>query len=114
MSLADHKAHAPTPASVRVGVITVSDTRTLENDTSGGYIADRMAEAGHRLAARTIVIDSELQIRAHASGGRVAPEKRRYEPTGHVRPERRCSRYVKASTTNENASRSAAVRPARA
>jgi len=49
---------------INVAVLTVSDTRTLETDTSGGYIADRMAEAGHRIAARAIVIDSELKIRA--------------------------------------------------
>jgi molybdopterin adenylyltransferase len=49
---------------INVAVLTVSDSRTLETDTSGGYIADRMAEAGHRIAARAIVIDSELKIRA--------------------------------------------------
>jgi molybdenum cofactor biosynthesis protein B len=49
---------------VNVAVLTVSDTRTIENDTSGGYIVQRMTEAGHRIAAHTIVIDSELKIRA--------------------------------------------------
>jgi len=49
---------------VNVAVLTVSDTRTLENDTSGGYIVQRMTEVGHRIAAHTIVIDSELKIRA--------------------------------------------------
>jgi molybdenum cofactor biosynthesis protein B len=49
---------------VDVAVLTVSDTRTADNDTSGAYIADRLADAGHRIAARTIVKDSELQIRA--------------------------------------------------
>ncbi len=49
---------------VNIAVLTVSDTRTIETDTSGKYIADRMTEVGHTIAARTIVIDSELQIRA--------------------------------------------------
>jgi len=49
---------------VNVAVLTVSDTRTLENDTSGQLIVDRLTEVGHRIAAREIVIDSELQIRA--------------------------------------------------
>lgn len=50
--------------AINIAVLTVSDTRTLETDTSGGYIAERMAAAGHRIAARAIVIDSELLIRA--------------------------------------------------
>jgi molybdenum cofactor biosynthesis protein B len=49
---------------VNIAVLTVSDTRTFETDTSGGYIVSRMTEVGHRIAARAIVIDSELQIRA--------------------------------------------------
>ena len=49
---------------VNVAVLTVSDTRTLANDTSGSYIADRLTEVGHRIAARTIVKDGELAIRA--------------------------------------------------
>jgi molybdenum cofactor biosynthesis protein B len=49
---------------IHIAVLTVSDTRTLETDTSGGYIVDRMTAAGHRIAARAIVIDSELLIRA--------------------------------------------------
>jgi len=49
---------------VHVAVLTVSDTRTVADDTSGGYIAQRMAEVGHRVVAHVIVKDSELQIRA--------------------------------------------------
>lgn len=50
--------------SINIAVLTVSDTRTVETDTSGGYIVERMTAAGHRIAARQIVIDSELLIRA--------------------------------------------------
>ena len=49
---------------VHVAVLTVSDTRTLENDTSGAYIADRLAAEGHTIVARAIVKDVETQIRA--------------------------------------------------
>ena len=49
---------------VNVAVLTVSDTRTLETDTSGQLIVDRLTEVGHRIAAREIVIDSELKLRA--------------------------------------------------
>jgi molybdenum cofactor biosynthesis protein B len=49
---------------VNVAVLTVSDSRTLETDTSGKLIVDRLTEAGHRIVAREIVIDSETIIRA--------------------------------------------------
>jgi len=49
---------------INVAVLTVSDTRTIENDTSGAYIADRMKEVGHTIAARAIVKDTETGIRA--------------------------------------------------
>jgi molybdenum cofactor biosynthesis protein B len=38
-------------------VITVSDTRTLETDTGGARIAERLAEAGHPVVSREIVAD---------------------------------------------------------
>ncbi len=49
---------------VNIAVLTVSDTRTLETDTSGKLIEDRMREAGHHVVTRQVVVDSELQIRA--------------------------------------------------
>src|SRR5258706_5844037 len=52
---------------VNIAVLTVSDTRTAENDTSGNYIADRFSDAGHRIAARAIVKDTEAGIRAQLS-----------------------------------------------
>jgi molybdenum cofactor biosynthesis protein B len=38
-------------------VITVSDTRTLETDTGGARIAERLSEAGHPVVSREIVPD---------------------------------------------------------
>ena len=52
--------------SVGVAVMTVSDTRTLETDTSGGYLAAAIEAEGHRLAGRVIVADDAAQIRAMA------------------------------------------------
>ena len=49
---------------VNVAILTVSDTRTIETDTSGTLIADRLTEVGHRIVARAIVKDGELVIRA--------------------------------------------------
>ncbi len=49
---------------VRIAVMTVSDTRTASNDTSGDTLAARIAGAGHVLAARTIVLDDRERIAA--------------------------------------------------
>lgn len=46
---------------VRVAVLTVSDTRTFETDTSGGTVVERLEGAGHVVAARRIVPD-ELEL----------------------------------------------------
>lgn len=51
---------------VRIALLTVSDTRTLESDSSGGYLAGAIEGAGHVLAARAIVPDDVAQIRAAA------------------------------------------------
>ena len=42
---------------VNIAVLTVSDTRTSANDTSGDALAERIARAGHRVAARAIERD---------------------------------------------------------
>ncbi|MSP93775.1 MAG: molybdenum cofactor biosynthesis protein B [Alphaproteobacteria bacterium] len=47
---------------VRIAVMTVSDTRTRENDTSGDTLEARIKEAGHIIADRAIVHDEEKQI----------------------------------------------------
>lgn len=42
---------------INIAVLTVSDTRTAENDTSGDILAARITDAGHNLAARLILKD---------------------------------------------------------
>lgn len=45
-------------------VLTVSDTRTAANDSSGDYLAAALTEAGHRLHARTLLPDDRYRLRA--------------------------------------------------
>jgi molybdenum cofactor biosynthesis protein B len=49
---------------VRVAVLSVSDTRDAETDTSGKILCERIIAAGHELAARDIVRDERIAIRA--------------------------------------------------
>jgi len=48
---------------VRIAVLTVSDTRDEESDTSGHVLAERIVGAGHELADKGIVKDDVAQIR---------------------------------------------------
>ena len=48
-------------------VLTVSDTRTAANDTSGDYLCAALATAGHRLHARAIAEDDRYRLRAIVS-----------------------------------------------
>ncbi len=42
---------------IRIAVVTMSDTRTPETDTSGQVLVDRLTQAGHTLARRHIIKD---------------------------------------------------------
>ncbi len=48
---------------LNVAVLTVSDTRDLATDTSGGLLVERLTGAGHNLAGRAIVRDEVAAIR---------------------------------------------------
>jgi molybdenum cofactor biosynthesis protein B len=50
-----------------IAVLTVSDTRNEETDTSGRYLARALTEAGHQLADKQIVTDDPYKIRAIVS-----------------------------------------------
>ncbi|HQF31909.1 MAG TPA: molybdenum cofactor biosynthesis protein B [Hyphomicrobiales bacterium] len=58
----------------RIAVLTVSDTRTLDNDKSGRTLEDRLTEAGHILAERAIVKDDVEAIRAKVKGWIDSPD----------------------------------------
>lgn len=49
---------------LNIAVLTVSDTRTRENDTSGDLLQERLETAGHKLAARVILADDVEKLRA--------------------------------------------------
>ena len=52
---------------LNIAVLTVSDTRNFDNDTSGQTLVDRLISAGHTLGDRDLVIDDIYQIRAKLS-----------------------------------------------
>jgi molybdenum cofactor biosynthesis protein B len=53
---------------VHIAVLTISDTRTAENDTSGDTLAGRIEAAGHHVACRAIARDDADAIAAHLRG----------------------------------------------
>lgn len=67
---------------LNVAVLTVSDSRTLEQDTSGQYLADSLQEAGHNLADRQLITDDIYKIRAVISGWIADPEVHAVITTG--------------------------------
>lgn len=52
---------------LNIAVLTVSDTRTEDNDTSGGALVERLQQAGHRLAEKCIEPDDIYRLRATVS-----------------------------------------------
>ncbi|MBV4490363.1 molybdenum cofactor biosynthesis protein B [Pseudomonas oryzicola] len=52
---------------LNIAVLTVSDTRTYDNDTSGELLASRALEVGHRLVARALLKDDLYKIRAQVA-----------------------------------------------
>lgn len=52
---------------VNIALLTISDTRTSETDTSGRLLKDRVTETGHSVIAQQIVPDDIYQIRAIVS-----------------------------------------------
>jgi molybdenum cofactor biosynthesis protein B len=61
-SVQQHRDEAP--PSVACAVLTVSDTRTLENDRSGDLIIELLEAAGHRVAGRSIAPDEPARVEA--------------------------------------------------
>ena len=67
-----HDATAPR-RFVKIAVLTVSDTRSLDTDTSGAYLQQALEEEGHQLADRKLVIDDVYQMRAIVSDWIASP-----------------------------------------
>ncbi len=68
--------------ALNCAVLTVSDSRTLKEDTSGALLAELIAEDGHVLADRTLVRDDVYQVRAVVSGWIADPEVQIIVSTG--------------------------------
>lgn len=63
----EHKHHAP--RSVDCLIITCSDTRTPDTDTSGQLIQNLLTEKGHKIAAYHLVKDEPAEIKARITEG---------------------------------------------
>jgi molybdopterin adenylyltransferase len=67
---------------INIAVLTVSDSRTEADDTSGGYLVNAVRESGHRVAEKRIVPDDIYRIRAVVSGWIADPEVNAVITTG--------------------------------
>jgi molybdenum cofactor biosynthesis protein B len=65
-----------------IAVLTVSDTRTEDNDLSGNTLVERLTEAGHRAADKRIVPDDIYRIRAAVSAWIADPDIQAVITTG--------------------------------
>lgn len=60
-------SHVAEPIALNLCVLTVSDSRTLAEDSSGDYLISALQEAGHRLAERALLPDDRYRLRATVS-----------------------------------------------
>ena len=61
---AETEAHI---APVAIAILTLSDTRTLADDSSGNFLAQAVTRAGHKLVERALLADDRYQIRSKIS-----------------------------------------------
>jgi molybdenum cofactor biosynthesis protein B len=59
---------------LQIAVLTISDTRTEADDSSGKTLTERITEAGHQVAEKKIVADDIYQIRAVVSAWIANPQ----------------------------------------
>ncbi len=52
---------------IKIAILTVSDSRTAADDTSGNVLVERLTEAGHSLAEKLILADDKYKIREAVS-----------------------------------------------
>jgi len=76
--MAESRAFIP----LNIAVLTISDSRTESDDTSGGYLVKALEETGHRLAEKRIVPDDIYQIRAAVSTWIADPQVNAVVTTG--------------------------------
>lgn len=73
---------AATFTPINIAILTVSDSRTLAEDTSGQYLVDQLQAAGHNLADRELIKDDIYQIRAVLSRWIANPDVQAVITTG--------------------------------
>ena len=61
MSIDRRKSFIP----IRIALLTVSDTRSLADDKSGSFLAERIETSGHHVISRKLVRDDRKEIRSH-------------------------------------------------
>jgi molybdenum cofactor biosynthesis protein B len=79
-SIEEHRREAP--REVATAVVTVSDTRTLEDDTGGRLIVELLEGAGHPVVSRVIVKDEPAEIAEALESAASRPEVRAVIVTG--------------------------------
>ena len=67
MGVHEHKKEAP--KSITLGIIIVSSTRALENDTSGQWICEQAEKKGHTILFHQVIPDDAAQIEATLRDG---------------------------------------------
>lgn len=67
---------------LRIAVLTVSDTRTIETDTSGAALSERLQAAGHKLADRKLIRDDIPKIRSIVQSWIASPDVEAVITTG--------------------------------
>ena len=67
MGIKTHRAKAP--QKIKLGILSISTTRTLENDKSGHWIAKRAKKEGHTIAFHQVVTDDLQIIRTAVENG---------------------------------------------
>lgn len=68
--------------ALNCAVLTISDSRTIKEDTSGGLLEELITADGHRLADRTLVRDDVYQVRAVVSAWIADPDVQVVVTTG--------------------------------
>ncbi len=59
--------NTPESISLNIAILTISDSRTKDNDTSGDYLVSALEKSVHSLASRQLVNDNRYAIRAVVS-----------------------------------------------
>jgi len=72
VSVGEHRKQGA--RSVACAILTVSDTRTPDTDTSGALASDLLVQGGHRVVARTILPDEPARVRAQVEEWLAASE----------------------------------------